>query len=307
MSGCGRKMALLSSGIAKTALRPESKDSFMPEVSMTDAEFRHLSELVTLESGIKLPLVKKTMLTSRLLKRLKALGIGSFEEYIRFVKSGQGRADELFNMIDAVSTNKTDFFREPAHFDYLFSEALPSLYGAGHAAKPRIKIWSAGCSTGEEAYSIAMVAAEYAASHPFDYAVLASDISNRALTRGMRAVYGPSEVGQIPELYTKKYLMRGKASWEGFFRVVPELRAKVNFRRISLIEKNIDIGSRMDIIFCRNVVIYFDRDRQTELFMKLFDLTAPGGYLFIGHSETLDGINCDYVRIAPTIYRKEAR
>ena len=274
---------------------------------MPDRDFRRFRDLIYEECGINLVPAKKTMLACRLRKRLRALGMDSFGQYYEYVSSGKGRTGERVHMLDAVSTNKTDFFRESKHFDFLMKEALPTLMQSGRwRPGNRINVWSAGCSSGEEPYTIAMVLEDFASrNRAGGFSVLASDISTRVLEIAQKGIYSESAIEPVPSALKRRYLMRGKGSQKGFSRVVPELRNRVLFRRVNL-NNGRDFGLRtpMDMIFCRNVIIYFDRETQRTLFEKFYAQLVPGGYLFIGHSETLHGINDRFEAVAVASYRK---
>ena len=275
--------------------------------AMSDRDFSRFRDLIYRECGINLVPAKKIMLTSRLKKRLRALGMASFGEYYEYVSSGKGGATEQVHMLDAVSTNKTDFFREPKHFDYLEKEALPGLVRSGRwRSGQRLNSWSAGCSTGEEPYTLAMVLADFASrSRAGDFTVLATDISTRVLDVARKGIYPESTIHPVSPELKRKYLMRGKGSKQGFCRVVPELRKHIEFQRLNLNNgRHFGIRTRMDIIFCRNVIIYFDRDTQKRLFEKFYAQLVPGGYLLIGHSETLHGINDQFKPVRVATYQK---
>jgi chemotaxis protein methyltransferase CheR len=216
--------------------------------------------------------------------------------------------EEIFHMIDAVTTNKTDFFREPNHFDYLVQQALPHLIkqqGAG--VKRRLVAWSAGCSTGEEAYTIAMVLNEFGKQFPglsFDFRILATDISTKVLETAKRAIYGEEKVDPIPMHFRKQYLLRSKDPSKGRVRIVPRLRQYVRFRRLNFLQDDFGFREGLDIIFFRNVLIYFKKSTQKQILRKVLRYLRPGGYLFIGHSETLLEMNLPLHAVAPTIYQR---
>jgi chemotaxis protein methyltransferase CheR len=272
---------------------------------LNDKVFGRFSSFIYDEVGIKLPLAKKTMLEARLNKRLKVLGFTSFEEYADFVFSVEGRNEELVNLIDVVTTNKTDFFREPAHFEYLVKNAIPSLIDAHDAGfnKP-FKIWSAGCSTGEEPYTMSMVLSEFAATQPgFKASILATDISTVVLTKAKNAIYAEDRVDTIPLQMKKKYLLKSKDKNKSLVRMSPALRAMIHFRRLNFME-DFGMHEHMDVIFCRNVIIYFDKPTQERLLNRFCKQLVKGGYLFLGHSETLSGLNVPLTAVASTVYRK---
>ncbi|MDY6969539.1 MAG: protein-glutamate O-methyltransferase [Spirochaetota bacterium] len=273
---------------------------------MSDVEFKKFSDFIYTECGINLPPAKRIMLTARLNKRLRALGMNSFSDYYNYVLSPKGYDEELSCMIDVVTTNKTEFFREAAHFDYLVNYVLPELIESKRfRLTSRINIWCAGCSTGEEPYTLAIVLSEFFNSNKKGkFSILATDISTQVLGIARGAVYNEDTLRSVSDELKRKYIMRGKGSKEGACRIVPELRNCITFKRLNLMDKDFGIRTMMDIIFCRNVVIYFDRETQRELFRKFYSQLTPGGYLFIGNSETLHGINDQFESVAPTVYRK---
>jgi len=274
---------------------------------MSDQEFQQFSKFIYDQCGIKLSEIKKTMLTVRLAKRLRALKITSFKAYYKYINSDEGRKNELVDMINVVTTNKTNFFREAKHFDILVQKIIPELLNFRPDIRYKsLNIWSAGCSSGEEPYTMAMVLDDYVNSHThLNYAILCSDISTRVLQTAAKGIYDDALLEGIPKHYVRKYLMRGKGKNKGKNRIVPELRNHLIFRRINLNEgPNFGIKTLMDIIFCRNVIIYFDRETQIKLFNKYYNQLHPGGYLFIGHSETLHGINDRFLPVDVSVYRK---
>ncbi len=285
---------------------PRSKSSEVERAPrLSSGDFALLSRFIYEECGIKMPATKKTMLEARLHKRLRALGMKSFSEYCAYLFGNSG-GDELIRMIDLATTNKTDFFREADHFAYLAQRALPDWrqrYGRGGAK--RLMVWSAGCSSGEEPYTLAMVLNEFAAGcADFDYRILATDICTQVLEKAQLAVYPEERIAPVPPLLKRKYLLRGKDTSSGLVRVVPELRERVRFRHLNLMAGDFGLRERMDIIFCRNVIIYFDRPTQERLLNRLCAHLSPGGYLFMGHSETLSGLDVPLTSVYPTVYRK---
>ena len=274
--------------------------------AMSDKIFCRFSAFVQSELGIKMPPAKKTMLQSRLAKRLRALGIQSFDEYYEYVFSPAGIKNELPNMVDLVTTNKTDFFREPRHFEYLVEKALPELINsARRGLDKKYNFWSSACSTGEEPYTMAMVLNEFAGHWPgFQYAILGTDISTKVLKQAALGIYEEDRVAPVPLAFKKKYLLRSKDRTKGAVRIAPELRAAVSFQWINFLQNDYRIRQTMDVIFCRNVIIYFDRPTQELVLNRLCKHLMPGGYIFMGHSETLNGLQVPLVQAAPTIYRK---
>ncbi|HYA86855.1 MAG TPA: protein-glutamate O-methyltransferase [Nitrospirota bacterium] len=273
--------------------------------SLSDDDLHSLSRFIHGECGIKMPLSKRVMLESRLQKRLRALGIKTFKDYCVYLFSEEGKSGELTHCIDAITTNKTDFFREANHFDYLTSQALPALIESPESrCKKQFTVWSAGCSTGEEPYTLAMVLNEFAEIMPgFDFKVLATDISTQVLDKAKLGVYAQESVSPVPEELKMKYLLRSKDRRKGLVRIVPRLREKVVFQRLNFMESHFNIREKVDVIFCRNVIIYFDRSTQETLMNKFCRYLMPRGYLFLGHSETLHSMDVPLVSVAPTIYR----
>jgi len=256
--------------------------------------------------GIRLPSAKKSMLEGRLRKRLRALGFESFRQYSDYLFSAQGMEAEHIHMIDAVTTNKTDFFREPDHFEYLAQRVLPDLvdrYGLG--VKKRLHVWSAGCSSGEEPYTLAMVLSEFAERCAgFHFSVLATDISTVVLGKAKCGIYNHERVDAVPLMLRRKYLLKSKDKHRNLVRIAPELRESVVFQRLNLMEEECGIQEPMGVVFCRNVIIYFDRPTQEKLVHRLSQQLMTGGYLFMGHSESLHGMALPLAQVKTTIYRK---
>ena len=272
---------------------------------LSDKTFSRFSSLIYDEVGIKLPLAKKIMLEARLNKRLKAGGFKSFDDYADFVFSAEGREKELVSLIDVVTTNKTDFFREPAHFEFLVKVAVPSLIDSHEAGfKSPFKIWSAGCSTGEEPYTMSMVLSEFAATRPgFQASILATDISTTVLAKAKNAIYTEENVDSIPLSLKKKYLLKSKDRNKPMVRIAPQQRSMITFQRLNFMEE-FSMREQMDVIFCRNVIIYFDKPIQERLLNRFHRQLVTGGYLFLGHSETTSGLNVPLRPVASTVYRK---
>lgn len=277
--------------------------AFTSLMRLTTSEFNQLVKLVYEQCGINLTPAKKVMLESRLAKRLRVLNMYSFKDYIDFLHSKDGIEQELIHMIDVVTTNKTDFFREPHHFDYMRSTVLPHFHEK-HEGSRSFKVWSSACSSGEEPYTLAMVLQEFANQHnSFNYSILASDISTHVLERASRAIYNESTVATLPLSIKQRYLLRSRDKEKTTVRIVPALREKVNFIRLNLMDNAWKIDEQ-DIIFCRNVLIYFDRKTQLEVVTKLIQKIKPGGLLFIGHSESLHGFDLPIKQVKPTIFIK---
>lgn len=271
---------------------------------MDDESFQRISHYVGAEYGIRLPPIKKTMLESRLNKKVRSLGMNSYREFLDFVFSDNGRQGELFNVIDLITTNKTDFFREPTHFHYLSNVFLPDTFS--HHAHRHLHVWSAGCSTGEEPYTLVMVLEEFKKKYPgFSYSLMASDISTRVLQTAHNGVYPAERIDNIPLSLKQAYFLRSKNSERKLVRVKPDYRKKIEYRRINLVEGTSRlIENDADIIFCRNVLIYFDKPTQERVINQLSRCLRRGGRLFLGHSESLMGMSLAFRQVQPTIYEK---
>jgi chemotaxis protein methyltransferase CheR len=272
--------------------------------AMSQQDFIRLSEFIVGHCGIKMPPAKKIMLEARLQKRLRTLSMSSFKDYCEFVLASDEGAGELVHMIDAITTNKTDFFREPIHFQYLSETALPEFLAETDGRK-RFLVWSAGCSSGQEPYTLAIVLSEFGEQHPdFQFGIMATDISTRVLDKARLGIYEQQVVEDIPLSLKQKYLLKSKDRDRGLVRVTPELRSRVSFQRLNLMDEQFLVSEPMDAVFCRNVIIYFERATQQRLLGRLCHCLKDGGYLFLGHSETVHGFDLPLVRISSTIYRK---
>jgi chemotaxis protein methyltransferase CheR len=274
---------------------------------LSDRDFDRLSRFIHDTCGINIPPGKKIMLETRLHKRLRSLGMESFADYCTYLFAGGEGQLETVRLIDLVTTNKTDFFREPDHFAYLVREVLPPWLrrrGEGHPGT--FRVWSAGCASGEEPFTLAMVLQEFSAAAPgFDFTILATDISTRMLETACVAVFPEERTAPVPDQLRRKYLLRSRDRSVHLARIVPALRRKVHFHYLNLMADDFGIGEQMDIIFCRNVIIYFDRPTQQRVLQHLCRQLAAGGYLFLGHSETLEGFEVQQLTaVHPTVYRK---
>jgi len=272
--------------------------------SISARDYTRLCGLIYEKAGIRLGSEKKTMLEVRIKRRLKALDLHSYDQYCTYLFGRDGLKEELVSLIDVVTTNKTDFFREPGHFNFLVEKALPDLTTREEGGRPLL-IWSAGCSTGEEPYTLAIVLSEYAQTHPgFRFRILATDISTRVLERAEIGVYSKDAVGPIPATLKRKYLMTSRDPGSDRVRVVPELRRLIEFRRLNFMDVDYGMTEKADAIFCRNVIIYFDRETQERVLQKLSRQLVPRGYMFVGHAETLHDMNLPLVPVAPALYRR---
>jgi len=277
------------------------------EIKMSERERVEISSFIESEFGIKMPAVKKILLTSRLSKRLNLLGCRSYGEYFSFIRSSKG-VDEFLIFADLVSTHETSFFRESQHFDLMFSRVLPDLCDSGGAGVRRsLRVLSAACSTGEEAYTLAITIEEFRRKRKlrsFNYRITGTDISTKVLASAARGVYGEGRIGRLPDEYLKKYFMRGRNEKRELVRIVPELRANAEFIHMNLMDRAYPFNEKFDVIFCRNALIYFDRENQKEIIRKLTSHLSKNGYLFIGHSETMTGYDLPLKCIEPTVYRR---
>ena len=270
------------------------------EFRFSEHDFQYLRQLVSRETGIVITDAKRQMVYSRLTRRLRSLGLSDFRDYCRLLE--QDAEGELNAFINAITTNLTSFFREPHHFAYLQNVVIPELLRV-NAASRRIRIWSAGCSTGEEPYSIAMAIAEVLPDDGWDCRILATDIDTDVLSKAERGIYPIERVASIQQLRLRKWFSRGTGANQGLTRVSPLLREMITFRQLNLIE-DWSVRGPVDVLFCRNVVIYFDKNTQRRIFDNFAERMANDACLFIGHSETLFKITDRYELIGQTIYRK---
>lgn len=274
------------------------------EEGISNADFARLRSLIYAQSGITLSTDKKTMLELRIKRRLRSLELESYSQYCDYLFGQHGQKNEIVHLLDVVTTNKTDFYREPAHFDYLVEKALPDLT-ARNASGRDLLIWSAGCSTGEEPYTLAIVLTEYGLTHPgFRFMVLATDLSTTVLEKARLGVFTSEAVRPVPMDLRKRYFLRGRDPESNRVRVVPELRKLVEFRHLNFKDADFDMAEKADVIFCRNVIIYFDRPTQEHILQKLTRQLVPDGYLFVGHAEALHDMDLPLEPIAPAAYRK---
>jgi chemotaxis protein methyltransferase CheR len=271
------------------------------------ADYQRISTLIGTEVGIKLPPTKRLMIEGRLRKRVRTLGFDSFDAYCTHLFKNDGLDNERPYLINAVTTNKTDFFREPEHFDLMESKLVPALLNLRkNERQPLLKIWSAASSTGAEAYTIAMLMADLAAQrHDFRFAVLGTDISTAVLAQGQRAVYSTELIAPVPPEKQSRYLMHSrKPGIRPEVRIVPELRRLVRFARLNLMDKAYPFDRDVDVIFLRNVLIYFDKKDQEAVINRLVDHLRPEGYLILGHSESMIGTSITMRQVAPAVFQK---
>jgi len=269
----------------------------LSDTELTDAQFQRICEIVYRFCGIHLKEGKESLVRARLMKRLRTLGITSFSEYLRLIESPSGQ-DELRQMIDVMTTNKTSFFREDAHFDFLVEQVIPRLH------QPCVRFWSAACSSGEEPYTLAMVLCEHlpnASSR--DIKILATDISRPVLAKAAQGRYSEKQVEDVPASYLHKYFSVSRSTDGRIYEVHPALRSMVRFACLNLLEPW-PMKGPFQVIFCRNVMIYFDRQTQERLVNRFYELIEPGGYLMVGHSEGLSGVQHRFRYARPAVYQR---
>lgn len=270
----------------------------MTPFTLSQRDFAAMSALAREHSGVELGPGKEQLVAARLCKLARRLGCSSFEEYYARLRADR-TGEELSHLIDALTTNHTSFFREQSHFDYLVHHVFPNWDG-----RRRRRIWSAACSTGEEPFTIALIAREFFGTSGNNLpCILASDISTRVLETARKGIYPADRLQKMLTPWLKKHLLRGEGKWQDLYRMRPEIMNMVEFRRINLIEPLPAIGT-FDVIFCRNVMIYFCRDTQEQLVNRLSMCLEPGSYLFVGHSETLTSTPQNIEHVQPAIYRK---
>lgn len=299
--------------------------------NMSDKTFMKISGFIRQEYGINLTEAKKTMLQARLQKRLRQLKMRTYEDYSDYVFSPQGMLSELPHMIDVITTNKTEFFREPRHFDILLSHVIPNLAAhSGAGLRRKMRIWSAGCSTGEEVYTLAMVLSDFAEKFQketsgthlqtkntsyhlpfiqnrekiFHFQILGTDVSNEVLQEAALGIYSHQKVENVPLTLRKKYMLRSKDKTKDRIRMTLAIRNCVTFKWLNFMDPNLSPGEKQDVVFLRNVLIYFDRNTQEGVLRRILNNIVPGGYLFLGHSETLNGLNLPLELVTSTVYRK---
>ena len=275
-----------------------------PYGDFTDKDFKELADYIYEYYGINLYPNKKTLVKSRLIKRLNALGMSSYKEYCSFVLRNDPNRTEAVEMINRLSTNKTEFFRENDHFEQLTQVLIPTLINIDNLKE--INIWSAGCSSGEEPYTIAMVLEDYRSRNKyFNFKILASDISTQVLKKASKAIYPKILLEQIPVHFRKSFLLKSKDPSMEVFRIGQSTRSNVEFFRYNLLSAKLPFVSKMSIIFCRNTLIYFDRPTQKKVVTRLLDCLLEGGYLILGHSESLVNMGFDLEQISASIYMKK--
>ncbi|MBN1924808.1 MAG: protein-glutamate O-methyltransferase CheR [Prolixibacteraceae bacterium] len=270
---------------------------------LSETEFARVQEFMLKNLGVKLSPIKIVMVNSRLIKRLKATGIYNFKDYLDYAFSPEGKRDgELERFIDELTTHKTEFFREPEHFNFLNGTILPRF---AEGKNSFFKIWSAGCSTGEEAYTMAIVLNEFKLTNPnFNFTIFATDVSNAVVMKAVRAIYSFNSINELDQNLLKKYFLTSRDEREKKVRVVKQLRDQVHFSIQNLVENYSFQNNSLDAVFCRNTLIYFEDNSKKQVVHKLIEKIKPGGYLFVGLSETISQYSTQIKQVSPSVYIK---
>jgi chemotaxis protein methyltransferase CheR len=273
-------------------------------MSFSGKAYRILVDLVYEHSRIRLGADKQTLLANRLQKRLRVLGLASYDDYCAVLESREG-AEEIEELVDLISTNHTKFFREPDHFSFLVSRVLPALIPRLVSLGSPLRLWSAAASSGEEPYTMAIVIAEYLRAYPpLEWQITASDISRRMLEHAQQGIYRMDAVQTVPPEMLKRYFQKGMGVRAGTCRIKPELRDRLRFERINLFQPTYPVARKQHVIFCRNVMIYFDAPSRAIAVQRLTQHLSPGGYLVVGHSESLLGTRHGLQSIQQGIYQR---
>jgi chemotaxis protein methyltransferase CheR/two-component system chemotaxis response regulator CheB len=291
------------------AKRVEAVERVSIHGALSDEHYKIISTFIESRVGIRLPPNKRSMVEGRLRKRLKAQNLTDIEEYCNLLFEDGALGDELTHLIDCMTTNKTDFFREPAHFNILRDNIIPDLVAFDKGARGRsFKIWSAASSIGAEAFTIAMVMdhAIRSAYPRATYSILGTDISTDVLKQANRAIYATEMIAPVPPDFRARYCMVARDPKRKEIRIAPELRRNVQFKHLNLMDKSYPVEKDYDVIFCRNILIYFSREVQQQVVQHLVSHLRPGGYLILGHSESMaGGDQPELMQAYPTVFRKK--
>ena len=291
---------MVTSHNASNSIRSILVDS---RLTITDEEFRRLREFIHAHSGIALSGHKRALVCSRLAKRLRHHNLQHYSDYYRLLTENDPDGLELVAMINSITTNKTEFFREPHHFRFLAEEVFPAYRNNPNRQRP-IRLWSAAASTGEEAYSLAMTALEVMPSfNERDIRILATDIDTDVLSRAENGVYTHEQAKQIPEALLHRYFLKGQVTHEGKILAKPVLKSLIRFRRLNLQDDPWPMQAPFDVILCRNVLIYFDKPTQLRLFRRMAGMLKKDGYLMLGHSEAIYGLVDYFKPVGHSIYQ----
>jgi chemotaxis protein methyltransferase CheR len=275
----------------------------MDDDRLSARNFGRLAEFIHGRIGIKMPASKQTMLEGRLRRCARVIGAVSLDDYCDHLFEEGGLEAQLPALFDAVTTNKTDFFREPAHFDFLTRVALPAIAAAG---RTKLKAWSSACSIGAEAYTLAMVIEEFSRTggRRLDYSILGTDLSTKVLEQAHSGKFPEAMIEPVPMELRQRYFTRARDPRRGEVRVIPSIRAKHAFGRMNLMDDAYPVDRDMDIIFCRNVLIYFDKPTQSKVLERLCGHLRPDGYLLLGHSESVTGLDLPIAAVANTVFQR---
>lgn len=278
-----------------------------PTDHLSERDFRRLGELIQDYCGIRMPPVKKTMVEGRLRRRVRALNLSSLDDYCRRLFDEGQLGSEMVELIDAVTTNKTEFFREIEHFRFLTAKALPHLQSQPHRPghdRP-LKIWSAACSIGAEPYTLAMVLGEHARTvRDFRFDIYATDICTDVLEKAKMGIFPEDMAREVPHDLAKRYLRRSRDRARPTVRLIPDLRQRVHFGHLNLMDSDYPMDTDMDIIFCRNALIYFDKATQHTVLSKLCRHLRPGGFLMVGHSESVLGGTLPLTHVTSAVFMR---
>lgn len=275
------------------------------QVHLSDKDFNRFRKLIFELAGITLSEHKRALVYSRLAKRLRANGLESYRDYYELVSQAEPDSVEIVEFINAITTNKSSFFREPHHFDFLREEIFPVYQNELNAGKRKsIRIWSAGCSAGQEPYTLAMTLFEYfGVQASAEFNILATDIDTNVLSRARDGIYNEEQIEDIPDYMLRKYFLKGKGERAGLAKAGKELQSIIHFERLNLFDPAWPMKESLDIIFCRNVIIYFNRETQRKLITRMTRYLKPGGYLMLGHSESLHGYDSGLQHVRKNVYR----
>ncbi|HZU63497.1 MAG TPA: CheR family methyltransferase [Novosphingobium sp.] len=283
-------------------MMPEPAPLLAPP-AISPVRFRRIAQLIHSRTGIRMPDSKIHLIEGRLMRKAREVGMANIDAYCDRVLNARPDDPLLTEFFNAVTTNKTDFFREPVHFDYLTTQLLPARHAAGQAT---LRCWSAAASSGMEAYTLAMVLAEAVQAGLLrDFEILATDLDTRVLAEARRGVYRHADLAAVPATLRAAWFANARDRRRREARVIPALRSKVAFAQLNLMEAQYGLGDPLDVIFCRNVLIYFDKDTQFRVISRLCEVLRPGGHLFLGHSETIHGLDLPLQAVGSTVFRKK--
>lgn len=287
---------------------PSQLPSGLAGVKLTDAEFQRLRQFIYDHTGIALSEHKRALVYSRLAKRLRHHRLDRFADYYTLLTEGDPEGQELVEMINCITTNKTDFFREPHHFRFLAEHVFPAVRARASAGSRRVRLWSAGTASGEEAYTLAVSVREaFPAQESWDIRILATDIDTRVLAQAENGEYSVEQAARIPDAVLRRYFYQGEGANAGRVQAKSVLKELIRFRRLNFMDEPWPMRGPFDVIFCRNVIIYFDRPMQRRLIERFTQLLRPGGYLFLGHSESLIEAGNKLRHVSQSVYQLQEK